>query len=184
MDEVKKEEARKNKKHYDRITLLNSNIKVIENLIKQVRGEFPSLYDLQFKDMVNLLIEIRGSELSKNELMQIYKQLFDPIKIMKLATQDLVDAKKKGISISLQDALKKYETPSVIKNQPSSLAQRKSKKNDVNGELNNQKESIVSDSSMSNEAIAYDVKVPMKSSKNQESKVLAEIDNKVEKNEN
>ena len=180
MDEIKKE-SKKNKKHYDRITLLNSNIKSIENLITQVRDEFPSLPEIQIKDMVNFIIEIRGNEFSKAELMQIYKQLFDPIKIMKLATQDLIEAKKSGIILSLQEALKKYETPGVSKNQTALSGSRKIKKAETIGELNHKNENGLID--------LEDIKGPLisasqnhgKSAKIQHSDTVFEKKNQVEK---
>ncbi|GEM_PF-6029342 len=99
---------------------------------------------------------------------------------MKLATQDLIDAKKNGIELTLQEAIKKYETPSVSKNlgKPNRLSRTKS--SDGSSDLCEDELSNTEPTPSSETANFDRIKRPRKSATNHHSGVSLNENNRIE----
>lgn len=171
----------KTRKQYDRTSLEPHSIEILESLVKQAQDEISELPPLSLKDMVNFLIEVRSHSLTEEELKQLYAKYFDPIKIMKLATQDMIAAKARGEHLAMDDALKKYQTPSISNKSISRKTKGRPKKQDgspeASGEFSLNDEDINKKKSL-NKVVSKDTAIETENSRfPSENTVNLEIEN-------
>jgi hypothetical protein len=121
---------RKRQANPDRIVLSKVAVDNLAKLESQVEKAFGGMIRLKNKELTNLLLEVRCSELTNAELKMIRERYFDEVKAATVALQKLKQAKERGEELKLSDVLAQIQTPFV---KEKSRALKASKASSVGG---------------------------------------------------
>ncbi len=89
----------------------------LKNRVHQVRESLGEYFDVSERLVANfILMEGADKPLTEAALDKIKIQNFDPVKMLKKATQEAIAAKRNGHQVDIAEFIKKLQTPHSIKN--------------------------------------------------------------------
>lgn len=117
------EEKKTRNRFPDRFTVDPINLQKIGSLLEQLRASVPAC-DISRKDLVNWILEKFPNNLGTDELNELKDRFYDEERFLRLALEEVRNAKARGEKLSLQDILQK-KTESAL---PVPKARRRKRK--------------------------------------------------------
>lgn len=127
--------TKKRSENPDRLIISPAVMTVLKNRLAQIQEEFGGGIKIHARDLALLILELRSGPLNETELVELKNRHYDEIKATEWAIQQVKKARSKGENLTLNQLMKKFNSPRVIKNHTSKPANKVTKLSDTDGDV-------------------------------------------------
>lgn len=108
----------------ERLSLRKEEREKLEAWVQELNAKFDGMIRLTKSDLANFLIRHHAESLSTDEVALIEVEHFDELRWMNWALMKIREAKKNGLTLTLQDLMEKRKVPTPLKKVRKKSAQK------------------------------------------------------------